>query len=110
MLLEQRDNAPAHVAPWRTRDDWRAKSWQSRRRRTGHVEQSLTLLLRLLQHVQQERFTVPRGLLTLQGSVFAEVRGLEFATQQITLQAQQVTFLGQGGLPLCFCGRNGLER
>src|SRR6266446_951243 len=110
MLLEQRDNAPAHVAAGRTRYDWRSRSWQRRRRRTGHVEHALTLLLRLLQHVQQERFTFPRGLLALQGSVFAEVRGLEFATQQITLQAQQVAFLVHSWQRLCFCGWSALLR
>src|SRR5882724_2520054 len=110
ILLEQHDNTPAHVAAWRTRHSWSARSWQRRRRRTGHVEQALTLLLRLLQHVQQERFTFPRGLLTLQGRLFAAVRGLQLAAQQITLQAQQVAFLVHSWQRLCFYGRDGLER
>ena len=110
ILLEQRDNTPAHVAAWCTRHGWGARSWRSRRRRAGHVEQALTLLLRLLQHVQQERFTLPRGLLALQGRLFAAVRGLQLATQQITLQAQQVAFLVHDGLLLCFCGWSALLR
>jgi len=67
-------------------------------------------LVRLLQHVQQERFTFPRGLLALQGSLFAEMRGLKLAPQQITLQPQQIASLVHGCLRLCFQGKSCLER
>src|SRR5882724_2071611 len=35
ILLEQRHNAPAHVPPWRTRYEWRARSWETRNRGTA---------------------------------------------------------------------------
>jgi hypothetical protein len=66
--------------------------------------------VRLLQHVQQERFTLPCGLFALQGCLFPHVRGLQFTAQQITLQTQQITLLVHGGLRLYFRGNVGVER
>jgi hypothetical protein len=77
----------------------------------------LVLLLHLLHHAQQERFTLPRGLLTLQGGLFAGLGRLQLAAQQITLQAQQITlqaqqvaFLVHGAQGLYFRGDVRLER
>jgi hypothetical protein len=82
-----------------------------------HIEEPLVLLLHLLHHAQQERFTLPRVLLTLQGRLLAGLGRLQLAAQQITLQAQQITFLVQqitflvhGAQGLCFRGDVRLER
>ena len=68
------------------------------------------MLLRLLQHTQQERFTFARGLLPLYGCLFAGVSRLDLASQQITLQPQQVAFLVHGCQRLCFEGWTALLR
>ena len=110
MVVEQRYNAPAHIATGDLGRGWGTKSWDWYWDAVGHVEQPLILLLHLLHHAQQERFTFPCRLLALQGSLFAGLRSLQLSTQQITLQTQQITLLVHGCQRLCFQGNALLER
>jgi len=59
--------------------------------------------LHLLQHAQQERFA-------LSCSFFAGLGHFQLLTQQVALQAQQVTFLLHSTHSLCFLGNMRVER
>jgi hypothetical protein len=94
MLSQQGDNAPAHVAACaRCLHPGGGHRWSRHRGTAGCFKQALVLLLHLLQHAQQERFTLLCGMLPLQGSLFPGVCGLKLSTQQVPLQAQQVPLL-----------------
>src|SRR4029453_1199004 len=63
MLLEQRHNAPTHVAAGDMGVSWGARSWGSRHRGTaGCLKEPVIPMLHVLEHVEQERAFFSRGL------------------------------------------------
>ena len=77
MLLEQRHNAPAHVAARDMSVSLGARSWGSRHRGTaGRLKEPVTPMLHVLEHLEQERAFCTCGLAVGMGRLQLVMHGV----------------------------------
>ena len=81
MLLEQRHNAPAHVAAGDMGVSWGARSWGSRHRGTaGRLKEPVIPMLHVLEHLEQGCTFFTRGLAVGTGRLQLVMHGVQLCT------------------------------